>query len=123
MEPSIDRSRSLVPKSTVLKSTGLSNTSLYQSMSKREFPRPVKIGQASRWVAAEVQDWIDRQIARRDSLTRGYGSVQDSSPCELGVPADEITSHQPIVPPPSAKSCQTARSPRQRLQSTVKEIL
>jgi predicted DNA-binding transcriptional regulator AlpA len=36
-------------------------------MSRGEFPRPVKIGRASRFVTAEVDAWIASRMAARDA--------------------------------------------------------
>lgn len=45
--------------------TGKSRTGIY---SDTTFPRPVKIGtRASAWVESEVDEWIAKRIAERDS--------------------------------------------------------
>jgi prophage regulatory protein len=45
--------------------TGKSVTSIYTDT---DFPRPIKIGsRSSAWVAQEVEEWIKRRIALRDS--------------------------------------------------------
>ena len=45
--------------------TGKSVTSIYTDT---YFPRPIKIGsRSSAWVAQEVEEWIKRRIALRDS--------------------------------------------------------
>ena len=52
--------------------TGLSGATLYRKMSAREFPRPVQLGAAARaWLLSEVQDWIARRIALRDTDEHG----------------------------------------------------
>ena len=49
--------------------TGKSVTSIYTDT---DFPRPIKIGaRSSAWVALEVEEWIKRRIAQRDSLSNG----------------------------------------------------
>ncbi len=50
---------------TVMQRTGRSKTSIYTDPS---FPRPVRIStQVVAWVGEEVDAWIARQIARRDT--------------------------------------------------------
>lgn len=48
--------------------TGLGSSSIYLLMQDADptvrFPHPIKIGQRSRWIDAEVQDWIERLKAR-----------------------------------------------------------
>ena len=45
--------------------TGKSVTSIYTDT---DFPRPINIGsRSSAWVAQEVEEWIKRRIALRDS--------------------------------------------------------
>jgi predicted DNA-binding transcriptional regulator AlpA len=46
---------------------GLSRSHAYELMSRGEFPRPVKIGRASRFVTAEVDAWIASRMAARDA--------------------------------------------------------
>lgn len=43
---------------------GLSRSSIYARIQAGTFPAPVKMGKASGWVEAEVQAWIDHQIAK-----------------------------------------------------------
>jgi prophage regulatory protein len=38
--------------------TGLGTTSIYTRMQRGEFPKPVKIGYASRWPKSKVEAWI-----------------------------------------------------------------
>lgn len=46
--------------------TGLSTATLYRKISAKEFPRPVRLGEAARaWPLSEVQDWIAERIAVR----------------------------------------------------------
>lgn len=42
--------------------TGFKSSFLYQLMKEGKFPKPVKIGTASRWRESEVQAWIHAQI-------------------------------------------------------------
>ena len=50
--------------------TGLSTSTLYASMERGTFPKPVSIGaQAVGWLAHEVDAWIADRIAARDAKT------------------------------------------------------
>ncbi len=51
----------------VLKRTGLAKSSLYEKISKGEFPAPVKLGsRASGWLEHEVEEHNQALIDRRD---------------------------------------------------------
>lgn len=58
----------------VQEATGLGRSSIYLLMQNHDdslrFPPPVKIGQRSRWLHREVQDWIMRQAER----SRGHAA-------------------------------------------------
>ncbi|HFC8521371.1 TPA: helix-turn-helix transcriptional regulator [Neisseria subflava] len=44
--------------------TGCSKTKIYAMIQDGEFPRPYKIGTASRWRSDEVENWIKtRQVS------------------------------------------------------------
>lgn len=58
----------LIDLREVTRLTGLGRTAIYERMARHDFPKAVKLGTSSRWVDAEVQAWIDRQIAERDKL-------------------------------------------------------
>ena len=49
----------------VLERVALKKTAVYKLMAEDEFPRPVKLGAASAWVEAEIDDWISDRIAVR----------------------------------------------------------
>ena len=51
------------------KRAGISRSHAYELMSATPpaFPRPVKIGKASRFVCTEVDAWINTRIAARDA--------------------------------------------------------
>jgi predicted DNA-binding transcriptional regulator AlpA len=53
------------------KRAGISRSHAYELMSAHPpaFPRPVKIGKASRFVSAEVDRWIASRIAERDATS------------------------------------------------------
>lgn len=46
--------------------TGMGETYIYEGASDGRFPKPVKVGRASRWVEAEVEAWNRARIAERD---------------------------------------------------------
>jgi len=51
----------------VLRQTGLSRSTIYEMISRGEFPRQVKLGRrAVGWIANDVQDWIHSKV---DSLS------------------------------------------------------
>ena len=51
----------------VLRQTGLSRSTIYEMISRGEFPRQVKLGRrAVGWMANDVQDWIHSKV---DSLS------------------------------------------------------
>lgn len=61
----------LIRQSEVTHLTGLARSTIYEKINvPREtggcFPRPLKLGNISVWVEAEVQEWIADQIKRRN---------------------------------------------------------
>lgn len=47
--------------------TGLSRSTIYDKVQKKQFPEPVKIGErAVGWVEAEVDAWVKGRISARD---------------------------------------------------------
>lgn len=55
--------RRLVRLPEVMKMTGIGKTAIYGRIKEHTFPEPVKLGRASTWVEAEVQQWVDEQVA------------------------------------------------------------
>lgn len=43
---------------------GLSKSSIYERISKGEFPEPKKIGASSRWLESEITDWIKDKASK-----------------------------------------------------------
>ena len=41
----------------------VSHATIYRLMLRKEFPRPVKIGKASRWDEAQVNRWLEHRLA------------------------------------------------------------
>jgi len=52
----------LLPLPEVESRTGFKSSFLYQLAKEGKFPKPVKIGTASRWRESQVQEWIHNQI-------------------------------------------------------------
>jgi prophage regulatory protein len=55
----------LISLTDVMERVALKRTSIYQLIKTQEFPAPVKIQRASRWVDIEVSDWIRAQMSKR----------------------------------------------------------
>jgi prophage regulatory protein len=48
--------------------TALSRSEIYRRVALRTFPAPVKLGErASAWDSREIDEWIAKRIAERDS--------------------------------------------------------
>ena len=48
----------------VMARTGLSRSTIYLRISEGRFPKPVSLGgRAVGWIEAEVNDWLNQQIA------------------------------------------------------------
>lgn len=52
----------LLPLTQVEIRTGFKSSFIYQLIGQGKFPKPIKIGMASRWRESEVQQWIQNQI-------------------------------------------------------------
>lgn len=44
---------------------GFGRSRIYQLINAGNFPKPIKVGNSSRWVRAEVDLWLSDQIAAR----------------------------------------------------------
>ena len=50
----------------VLSAVKCSRSTLYVLMRREQFPAPFKVGpRRNRWVAAEVAEWLEKQVAAR----------------------------------------------------------
>lgn len=62
-------SRELAPRlislAEVMDRVALKRTSIYELIKTRDFPAPVKIQRASRWVDIEISGWIRIQMSKR----------------------------------------------------------
>lgn len=54
--------------------TARSTTAIYVAMANDEFPRPLKRGRQSVWVASEVQAAIDREIRTLPRMGKSMGA-------------------------------------------------
>ena len=45
--------------------TGFKKSYIYKLISLRKFPKQCKVGRASRWNHAEVQEWLEKAIGAR----------------------------------------------------------
>ena len=61
----------LLPMPTLSKRVGLSRSNIYQQIQGGKFPEPVKIGRSSRWLAAEIEAWVNTQAKARSPKTAG----------------------------------------------------
>ncbi len=63
-------SQTILRLPAVLKRTGLSSSTTYLKISRKEFPSPVSLGdRAVGWIESEVDQWIeDRIAASREEL-------------------------------------------------------
>lgn len=52
----------LIPLSVVCDTTGTKKSAIYDRISKGTFPKPIKIGSASRWVQSQVQEWVKNAV-------------------------------------------------------------
>lgn len=57
----------LLPLPEVESRSGFKSSFIYQLIKVGKFPKPVKIGAASRWRESEVQQWIHNQIEGNSS--------------------------------------------------------
>lgn len=71
MRASIDEDRvflneSLLPLKAVRAKVGIGTTAIYERMKSGTFPKPVKEGTRSLWIASEVDGWIKQRIKARN---------------------------------------------------------
>lgn len=60
--PAIPATERLLPLPEVESRSGFKSSFIYQLIKEGKFPKPVKIGTASRWRESEIQAWIFNQI-------------------------------------------------------------
>ncbi len=54
----------LIPLEAVEQLIHVKRTKIYKMIAAGEFPRPVKIGSASRWPESKVEAWIAERVAQ-----------------------------------------------------------
>ncbi|WP_338245269.1 helix-turn-helix transcriptional regulator [Aurantiacibacter hainanensis] len=55
----------LIPLEAVEQQIHVKRTKIYRMIAAGEFPKPVKIGAASRWPQSEVQAWTEQRKSAR----------------------------------------------------------
>lgn len=55
----------LIPITEVCSRTHFSRTTVYRYINQGRFPKPVRIGQMSRWVEREIDEWIENLMSGR----------------------------------------------------------
>ncbi|HCR4003041.1 TPA: AlpA family transcriptional regulator [Morganella morganii] len=53
----------LVDMKEITKLTGLTDKWFYKLIQKGQFPKPIKLGNRSRWLTSEVEAWLQERIA------------------------------------------------------------
>ena len=69
--PAFPPSVSMLRRRDVQARTGLSRSTIYRRVAEGTFPKPVNLGgRLVGWIAAEVQAWLEQQIAAsRESVS------------------------------------------------------
>ena len=57
----------LITRDEVMNRLRCGRSKVYVLMNTAGFPRPVKIGRDNRWIASEVEAWLERQAAKRET--------------------------------------------------------
>lgn len=68
----------LLKMKEVIAQTGCGKTKIYAMIKADEFPRPYKIGMASRWRSDEVENWIKTRPVSWQKIKSGYQIGYDS---------------------------------------------
>lgn len=53
--------------------TGLTDKWFYKLIKEKKFPKPIKLGRASRWFKSEVEKWLKERIEE----SRGEGATEE----------------------------------------------
>ena len=53
--------------------TGLTDKWFYKLIKEKKFPKPIKLGRASRWFKSEVEKWLKERIGE----SRGEGAAEE----------------------------------------------
>lgn len=65
VQPSYNQDDSLVDMKYIVSTSGLTNKFFYALIKRGAFPRPIKLGRASRWKMSEFKQWIEERAAAR----------------------------------------------------------
>lgn len=57
----------LITRDEVMDRLRCGRSKIYVLMDNDGFPRPIKIGRDNRWIASEVDAWLERQAAKRET--------------------------------------------------------
>jgi prophage regulatory protein len=69
MADKVQQAPTILRRRQVEARVGLSRSTIYEKMSRGEFPSSVSLGlRAVGWVESEVQNWIDRRIQMRSAV-------------------------------------------------------
>ena len=74
--PAIPTTERLLPLPEVESRSGFKSSFIYQLIKEGKFPKPVKIGTASRWRESEVRQWIHAKIKGSSSDKHSGGSCE-----------------------------------------------
>ena len=59
----------LLPIEEVMLRSGMGRTALYARIKAGSFPAPAKVGSSSRWLSAEIDQWVRAVMASRPTKT------------------------------------------------------
>jgi prophage regulatory protein len=80
--------------SEVLRRTGFSRSTLYNRISKNEFPHQISLGgRAIGWLERDVSDWIGQRIRLRPGLATGISDDEVESAAVISVSAGRRNIH------------------------------
>ena len=63
-----DQAQALFPFAYLSNYVGFGRSRIYDLIARDGFPAPIKIGKSSRWVKSEIDTWLSKKIATRQSL-------------------------------------------------------
>lgn len=64
---------SLIDMKFITTFTGLTDKWFYKLIKEKKFPKPIKLGRASRWFKSEVEQWLKERIEE----SRGEDQSED----------------------------------------------
>lgn len=79
--------RTLLRLSGVKSKTGLTTSQIYDGQKDGTFPQSVALSERTvAWVESEIDEWIAKRIAQRDSLSLGQARLQRARKAGPGRP-------------------------------------